>query len=402
MGKNLHRDGWSRRDFIVTGVAGLAAAACNPRGSLSDGDSNAPTRVEKTNFMFRALGKTGITLPVVSMGSMNNPELIEAAFDQGVVHIDTSSAHARGNNERIIGRMVRNRSRDSFVIATSTGVDVFRDHRTELIRADADPDAVYESFEGSLARLGLDYVDIYYLAANWDRRTVMFEPFMKVLERVKKEGRTRFVGVTTHRNEPNVIHAAADSGFYDVVATAYNFRQQHRAQVREAIAHAAEAGLGVVAFKTQAGVYWDEERQHMINMRAALKWVLEDTNVHTAVPAFNTYEELREGLSVMNSLPLTPREREDLRLGDRMGWRGLYCQQCQRCRPQCPHRQDIPTLMRGHMYAVGYGDIDGARETLRAASISMTPCRDCRQCTVRCAAGFDVKSRVAALHHRLA
>jgi predicted aldo/keto reductase-like oxidoreductase len=336
------------------------------------------------------------------MGSMINPGLIEAAFDQGVVHIDTSSAHARGNNERIIGSIVRNRPRDSFVISTSTGVDVFRDPRTELIRADADPDAIYESFEGSLARLGLDYVDIYYLAANWHRSTVMFEPFMKVLEKLKQEGRTRFVGVTTHHHEPEVIHAAAESRFYDVVSTAYNFRQHHREQVREAIAHAAEAGLGVVAFKTQAGVYWDEERQHMINMQAALKWVLQDKNVHTTVPAFNTFAELQEGLSVMNNLSLTPQERSDLKLGDKMGWLGLYCQQCQRCRPQCPYRQDIPTLMRSHMYAVGYHDIDRARETLRAASVNMIRCRDCRQCTVRCAAGFDVKSRVADLNRCLA
>jgi len=148
------------------------------------------------------------------------------------------------------------------------------------MRIDADPDVVIKSFEGSLQRLGLEYVDIYYLAANWDRNSVLFEPFLKALEKLKKEGKTRFVGVTTHTNEPVVIRAAAESRVYDIVATAYNFRQMHREDVKEAIADASEAGLGIVAFKTQAGVYWDKEREYMINMKAALKWVLQDTNVH--------------------------------------------------------------------------------------------------------------------------
>ncbi|MBN1271341.1 MAG: 4Fe-4S dicluster domain-containing protein [Candidatus Aminicenantes bacterium] len=181
---------------------------------------------------------------------------------------------------------------------------------------------------------------------------------------------------------------------YDVVSTAYNFRQKHREQVKEAISYAADAGLGVVAFKTQAGVYWDKERKHLINMKAALKWVLQDTNVHTTVPAFNTYEELKEGLSVMTNLPLTPREEADLKIGENRGWAGLYCQQCARCLDQCPNGVDIPTLMRSYMYAFGYQDRMRAKEILESREFESFPCRYCKKCTVSCSQGFDVKSRV--------
>lgn len=287
--------------------------------------------------------------------------------------------------------------RNSFVISTSTGVDIYKDRKTELMRKDADPDAIIQSFEGSLRRLGLNYVDIYYLASNWDRSSVLFEPFMKAVEKLKREGRTRFIGVTTHNNEPEVIKAAAESQVYDVISTAYNFRQMHREDIREAIAYAAYAGLGVVAFKTQAGVYWDKERKHMINMKAALKWVLQDTNVHTTVPAFNTYEELQEGLSVMQNLTLTPQEEADLKHGENIGWPGLYCQQCARCLDQCPYDLDIPTLMRSYMYAFGYQDMNKARETLGSGLSANLPCKNCLSCKVKCSLGFDVKSRALGI-----
>ena len=80
---------------------------------------------------------------------------------------------------------------------------------------------------------------------------------MKAYEQLKRAGKVRFAGIATHRNEPAVIRAAAKSGFWDVVLTSYNFRQSHREEVRAAIHEAAQAGLGIIAMKTQAGVYWD-------------------------------------------------------------------------------------------------------------------------------------------------
>jgi predicted aldo/keto reductase-like oxidoreductase len=401
--KQMHKQKiiFSRRKFLKTGITGIVGAACLPK-TFKTKTSSIQEAKDKKEFFYRTLGKTGIKLPVVSMGSMVNPALVKEAFDLGVVHIDTSGAHARGNNERIIGGIVKNMPRDSFVISTSTGVDIYKDRKTELMRKDADPDDIMRSFEGSLKRLGLEYVDIYYLAANWHRSSVLFEPFLKVVEKLKREGRIKFIGITTHQNEPEAIKAAAGSKVYDVVSTAYNFRQKHRGRVKEAIAYAADAGLGVVAFKTQAGVYWDKARKHMINMKAALKWVLQDPNVHTTVPAFNTYEEVKEGLSVMANLPLTPQEEADLKLGESMGWTGLYCQQCDRCLDQCPNDLDIPTLMRSYMYAFGYQDRNIARETLGCGAYKNFPCRDCQSCTVNCSLGFDVKSRALGLTQILA
>jgi hypothetical protein len=145
--------------------------------------------------------------------------------------------------------------------------------------------------------------------------------------------------------------------------------------------------------KTQAGVYWDRLRTRRINMKAALKWVLEDEHVHTTIPAFSNFEEMREDLSIMDDLALTADERRDLEIGDEMGFSGLYCDQCGTCVAQCPDGMDIPTLMRGYMYAFGHRKPKEARDTLRSWTSADVACAGCNECCVECARGFDVKSR---------
>jgi predicted aldo/keto reductase-like oxidoreductase len=149
--------------------------------------------------------------------------------------------------------------------------------------------------------------------------------------------------------------------------------------------------------KTQAGVYWDAARRRKINMKAALKWVLQDENVHTTIPAFSNFDEMHQDLSVMKDLAFSPEEERDLLLGETLGLAGLYCQQCAQCLPQCPARLDIPTLMRGFMYAAGYQDPARARRTVQAELAAGVPCDRCGRCTVQCALGFDVRSRALAM-----
>ncbi len=349
--------------------------------------------------MYRTLGRTGLRLPVVSMGSSYAIEIVHRALDEGIAYIHTSSSYSERNHERILGEVFQNRPRDSFVIGTSPDLPYpYGGHdRSMDLGLDVDPDLILQSIEGSLRRLKLEYVDIYWLLSIDRVETARHEPYMRAYEKLKKSGKARFVGLGTHSNEPEIIRTAAESGFWDVVLTAYNFRQTHREDVRQAIRQAAEAGLGVVAMKTQAGVYWDRARRNMINMKAALKWVLQDENVHTTIPAYSNFEEMDEDLSVMEDLTLTPEERRDLELGTDLGLAGLYCQQCRQCQPQCPAGLEIPLLMRAYMYAFGHDKPHKALETLRGWGSAGLACRDCSTCTVRCALGFDIRSRALEL-----
>jgi predicted aldo/keto reductase-like oxidoreductase len=383
----------TRRDFVKAGSAGIAGAAVLSGCPAAQPPGGGEPRLGRS--VVRKLGRTGLELPVISMGSSYGIGLVATALDEGIRYIHTSSSYSERKHEILLGEVFKNRPRSSFVVGTSPDLPYnyrrFRDRSSDL-GTKVDPELIYESMEGSLQRLQVGYVDIYYLCSV-GAREALFEPYLEAFGRLKEEGKTRFVGLATHENEPEVIRAAVESGFWDVVLTAYNFRQTHREAVREAIREAAEAGLGVIAMKTQAGVYRDRARTRMINQTAALKWVLQEENVHTTIPAFSNYDELREDLSVMEDLEFTPTEARDLEDVVRSTHAGLFCQQCGHCLPQCPFGLDLPTLMRAYMYAVGHHRADKAKMTLRDFSRGDIGCSDCRHCTVQCALGLDIQPR---------
>lgn len=235
-------------------------------------------------------------------------------------------------------------------------------------------------------------MDILYLHNVWRREAALFEPLLKALEKAKKAGKTRFMGVTTHRNEPEVIQAAIDSKVYDVALTAYNFKQDHYLGVRQAIAKASQAGLGIIVMKPLAGGYLDRERKKPVNAKAALKWVLQDPNVHTAIPGFTTFDQMELDLSIMEDLTLKESEKKDLQLGSSMD--GFYCQGCETCLSQCPQLLPIPDIMRAYMYAYSYKNLGEAQELLFSLNLPRNVCEECEQCSVSCTKGFNVSKRI--------
>jgi predicted aldo/keto reductase-like oxidoreductase len=383
-----------RRSFIKAGASSLVGATVLPSFLKGKSRRAVPSSGKRENFIYRKLGKTDIELPIVSMGVMNadNPNLVAAALDAGIVLLDTAHGYQRGKNEEMIGQVIKNRDRDSFVIATK--IPYPKDRETGMYLPETSVESFQEKFEISLKRLGLDYVDILYIHNVSAKEVVFCEPAIKFLERAKKEGKARFGGFSTHQNEHEVIKAAVESGAYDVILTAYNFNKTNRVELGKAIAEAADAGIGIVAMKTQAGVYWDKEKQQPINMKAALKWALQNENIHTSIPGMTAFDQLEADISVMEDLTLTPDERKDLRLDESQTYAGLYCQQCDKCRGQCPEAVDVPTFMRSYMYAYGYRNTGLAQETLSSMELSSLPCSDCTNCGVRCSMGFDVRSKI--------
>lgn len=386
-----------RRSFLQTSVAGLAgvgALGAAGFGKRILGSSTESPRSKK--FITRPLGRTGFVLPIVSLGVMNSndPDLVRAALDGGIVHLDTANGYQRGTNETMIGQVLKGRPRDSYVISTKVP-GIPRDRDTGVFSADTKAETFLRMFETSLKRLDLEYVDILYLHNVLRKESVVFEPLLKALEKVKADGKARFIGVSTHGNEPEVIRAVIETKVHDVVLSGYNFRKTYIPELDAAIADAVKAGIGIVAMKTLAGGFWDDERQQPINVRAALKWALSNPHVTTAIPGMTTFDQLKADLEVARDVTLTPQEVKDLRLDQKTG--GLYCQQCETCLGQCPRSLPIPALMRGYMYARGYGDRALAREVVLESGVSRNPCGDCASCRVSCPMKFDVRSRVTSV-----
>ena len=149
---------------------------------------------------------------------------------------------------------------------TSCGDINWIDTVTGVFKTGFDPAAYFRRVDQSLKRLNVDHVDILIQPFAATRDSVFFKPVRNAMETMKKTGKTRFLGIATHRLEHEAIRAAVDAGTIDVVMTAYNFRRkgyridQDGEKLDEAIRYAANSGVGVIAMKTMAGAYWDKER----------------------------------------------------------------------------------------------------------------------------------------------
>ncbi|MDP4208975.1 MAG: aldo/keto reductase [Bacteroidota bacterium] len=376
----------NRRNFLrLTGV-GVA-------GSLISVNAGAKTMAAKSlspiakpeKIIYRKLGKTGITLPVVSMGVMrvDNENIINAAYEAGIRHFDTAHSYQGGKSEEMLGQILKSRKRDSFVVATKISTRNTVDPEKELT----------DSLELSLKRLQMDYVDILYLHGVNKRDDVLNEKILKTFQKFKAQGKAKFIGVSTHSNMPEVIRAVVESKVWDVVLTTYNFlNMKNPADVKKAAEEAHNAGIGLIAMKTVAGSgYWDRERTKKINATAALKWALQDEFITTSIPGVTSFEQLQENVKVMSDITLTAQEKQDLKIDSAIT--GLFCLGCEQCLAQCPNNAPIPDMMRAYMYAYGCRDTKMARDVIDQLPEAKKACTLCPTCNVECTLGFAIQDK---------
>jgi len=376
----------NRRHFIKSSVAGMAGFICLPLTNKRQGKNQ-----KERKLIYRTLGKTGIRVPVIGMGilSSGSPALMQAALDAGISHFDSTAGQPQQiRNEEMIGEVLKGVPRESVVFGTK--IHLPQDYKTGLYTKAATEDEFLMQLDRALKRLKMDFVDIVYHHMVSRRESAFYEPAMKAMEKAKKAGKARFLGITTHSNVPEAVHAAADSNFYEVVMAAYNYKQKDRWQVKEAIAKAASAGLGVVAMKVIRGSL--EKGEKPVNPRASLKWVLQDSNVHATIPGFSNFEEMSADLSVMEDLNLTEAEKNDLKRGALIP--GLYCQGCGQCLQQCCDELPIPDLMRAYMYTYGYHQPTLAQSLIASLALPRHVCEDCSSCPVVCLNDWNVKGKI--------
>ncbi len=377
---------FNRRNFLRSGVTVAAGAMLAGKVTATE-NSNADKKI-----ITRRLGKTGIELPIVSMGVMraDNPSLVKAALAKGVVLLDTAHGYQNGNNELMLGEVLKDYPRNSFVIATKIHPEKIE--KETGVFSSFDAGKFLDMLDTSLNRLQMDYVDILYLHGMDSPEAVLHKPLLDVLDQIRKEGKARFLGISTHRNMAKIFDAAVESKFYDVVLSSYNFQLKDDQVLQEAIVNASKAGIGIIAMKTMAGGFFDKERQKPVNSKAALKWALQNENIHTSIPGYTNFEQLEDSFSVMENPVLNEEEIKSLRLDELT--QSLFCSGCETCTTKCRKGLSVPDLMRAYMYTYGYHDYFHAQQVLASNLPDKNPCDSCEICTVECLKGFDVAMRI--------
>jgi predicted aldo/keto reductase-like oxidoreductase len=390
----------SRRGFLASGLA-------LPAAGLSGQTLAAQTAGGKLTY--RTLGKTGLKVTPLSFGCMTTSDasVIQHAADLGIVHFDTARGYQNGNNERMVGAALKGR-RNQVIISTKTGARAAKEAVADL--------------ETSLRELGTDYIDIWYLHMRNDPAEVT-EDLLEVQRAAKKDGKIRFAGVSTHFNMDRVLPYLAKQGQTDVALTTYNFAmrsvaagdnrntQAPRSDMGSAIRDARRSGMGIVVMKSLAGGtsrVGRGDRLYGANPEAlarqlsqpgvaaaAIKWVLRNESVDTAIVGMTDHDQLLENLRAMSE-PYTNRD-EALLAAQTALIAPTYCRMCGACSGVCEKGVPVPDVLRFLTYAEGYGQFALARERFMEMpeQTRAVKCSGCDSCSVNCQNGVRVRERVS-------
>lgn len=401
------RKDFSRREFLSKSISGIASIGLlGISGKALSSSENVDLNMDSDKkIIYRTLGRTGIRLPVVSMGVMNafNPELVIKSYEIGVRHFDTAANYLRGRSEEMVGNAIKELNvRDKVIIATKA--------LTARQRREMNPKQAKEAFLNitaeSLKRLKTDYIDILYFHGVDNVEDLKNPGIREAMLLLKEQKKARFIGFSTHR-EIACLNEAANSGFFDVVLTSFNYALSQEHELFEAIKKMASKGIGIIAMKTQCTQYFHRLElptelhkyyKGKILHTAVLKWVLRNENITTAIPGYTNFQQMEEDFSVAYDLEYTPEEKQFLE--DRGIKLALaYCHQCKRCIPTCPNQVDIPALMRIHMYAACYSNFYQARDVLDSIpkEQSFQRCKSCNTCKAICVNHINIAHRIDEL-----
>ncbi|KNH15574.1 aldo/keto reductase [Arthrobacter sp. ZBG10] len=198
----------------------------------------------------RYVGNSGLRVSALSLGTMSwgagtdeqdAAALLRTFLDAGGRLVDTAASYADGQSEAIIGSLLNDVvARTEISISTKAGMTT----PAGRLAVDASRNAMLTGLDASLARLGTDYVDVWFAQA-WDGN-VPLEETLSALEFAVRSGRARYAGVSNFSGW-QAAKAAAIAGF-PLVAAQAEYSLLQRKPETELVPAIEDAGLGLMAW----------------------------------------------------------------------------------------------------------------------------------------------------------
>ena len=360
--------GFSRREFVKTvGLAGLVAAGAGVPGAIAAPEKSAgadkPSAMPK-----RKLGKTGVEVSILNLGGMfdtiNNQLLLKQAMKWGVTFWDTAESYGYGLSEKGFGRF--------FSRNPGARQEIFL--VTKLVPSNG---TLTERLNKSLQRLQTDYVDLFYIHSIKGIED-MTPAFKDWAAEMKKAGKMKFFGFSTHTNMADCLLGAAKLDWIDAVMLTYNFRLINDPKMKQAVDACVKSGIGLVAMKTMGGgpgmpkttskaelkVAEKFLERGFTDKQARLKVVWENPQIASICSQMPNLTILSANVAAARDKIKLSREEFDCLHQYALETKADYCAGCgQICQGAVGGAVPVNEVLRCLMYHQDYGEPEIARET---------------------------------------
>jgi predicted aldo/keto reductase-like oxidoreductase len=352
---------------------------------------------------YRRLGRTEARVSDISLGSGSSTggrqtsEVAREAIERGINYFDTAPDYSDTGSELRLGAAMKG-VRDRMFVATK-----FCRPTGHLGPGDT-VEEYMEAVNASLRRLQTDRVDLVHVHSCDSVERLMDENVHEAFDRLKEQGKVRFLGVSTHTpNLEAVANAAIDSGRFDVMMLAYHFGAWPN--LASIIDRAAQKDVGVVAMKTLRGsmhkeLHWSRDERDSFT-QASFKWVLSNPSVACLVISLWSSEQLDEFLYASGKRP----EALDLAVLGRYEklTRSAHCRpHCGACLSLCPEQLPIHDVLRQRMYFENFGAQKEAMQLYSALEKQADVCASCSApCLNACPDGIPIAQRMREAHEIL-
>jgi hypothetical protein len=363
-------------------------------------DSPKPAWAGSRVSEYRRLGRTDFRVSDISLGSGSStggrqtPEVAREAIDRGINYFDTAPDYSEAGSEKRLGEAMKS-VRDQMFIATKFCVPSGHLSPGTPVRE------YMEAVDGSLRRLQTDRVDLVHIHSCDSVERLMDENAHEAFDRLKEQGKVRFLGVSTHTPDLELVaNAAIDSDRFDVMMLAYHFGAWPT--LSQIIERAAQRDIGVVAMKTlrgshHKGLLWSRDERDSFT-QASFKWVL--SNPHVACLVISLWEsgQLDEFLYASGKRP----SAEDVAVLQRYDQltAGTQCRpHCGICLDSCPEGLPIHDVLRQRMYFEGFGAEKEAMRQYARLETQADVCTGCSApCTNACPEGIAIAQHTREAH----
>ena len=236
-----------RRGFLGTGAGALAAVATLGDGQPADAQAKTKT-TQAAELPKRKLGNTGVEVTMLNLGTWLSPggeRLLRYAWANGIRYIDTAKSYG---SEPMIGRWLQTmpQARKDVFLVTKDQPD--------------SPRQLFWQLDERLAALQTDYVDLIFLHALGDRDFAFemqwprSQEFKQTADAIRKSGKAKFVGFSTHHPARHMLlQAAAEGGFVDVIMLQNNPWIAQDDNMNRALDACYKRGIGLISMKQVAG-----------------------------------------------------------------------------------------------------------------------------------------------------